>query len=94
MTSTVTQFTDHYLKLFYAQVLNHYHTICLKKTNTIQSVYDELYQSTQFALEDVDGGLYPLGLNEKEKIYHTLDCLFKTLPLYCSADDLIRYWIY
>lgn len=89
MAKSSALFNDRALKLYYAQVVNHYQNIS-KENQDIFSVYDELYQSTRNALEHMDGGLYGLPDDEKAKVYQALKAIFKTLPLYHKALDEVK----
>ncbi len=85
MSASGAKFTDRHLKLYFGHVLSHYQHI-MKATQSASEVYEQLFQSTQYALEDdTSGGLYTLNKDEKLKVYNALDSIFKTLPVYTSA---------
>lgn len=89
-----SKFTDNNLKLFFGNLLTHYHEI--KSRQIVQDtnqIYNELYLSTQFILEHPNGSFYHLDRIEKNKVYEVFNILFKALPIYgkMSPQDKIDF---
>lgn len=78
---TSTRFTDHQLKLFYGNVLKHYHD-CAKRKADVREIYDEMYLAVQHALNTPFGSLSHLDDAEKQKVYTAFNTIFYALPAF------------
>lgn len=87
MPKRSSKFTDHNLKLFYGNLLNHYKE-CTKKigSSDAETVYRELFLATQYAVESSQGSLNHLPRAEKEKVYTAFHSIFYALPLFTGLS--------
>jgi hypothetical protein len=80
-----SKFTDSNLRLFYGNLLSHYKECVKKPVDTdVHSVYMELFQATQYAVDSPRGSLNHLAMWEKEKVYTAFHTIFYALPLFKS----------
>lgn len=75
-------FTDRHLKLFYANLLNHYNACRNRLDNNPTAIYNELFAAVQFALRAREGDLYHLRDEEKDKVNAYFEIIFRALPIY------------
>lgn len=87
MPKRSSKFTDHNLKLFYGNLLNHYKE-CTKRigSSDAETVYRELFLATQYAVESPQGSLNHLPRVEKEKVYTAFHTIFYALPLFTGLS--------
>jgi hypothetical protein len=81
-----TKFTDNNLKLYYGNLLKHYQSCHDRLYPDIGAIYDEMYLATQFTLESPTGSLYGLDREEKNKVYHSFNTVFRALPIYTGLS--------
>jgi len=83
-----TKFTDNNLKLFYANLLNHYQD-CFKRSNPmdINAIYNEMYFAVRHTVESPEGSLYHLLPLEKNKVYESFNAIFRALPIYRNLSQ-------
>ena len=85
MPNRNSKFTDHNLKLFYGNLLNHYKDSTKRfGSSDVEAVYRELFLATQYAVESPQGSLshLPRWEKEKEKVYTAFHTIFYVLPLF------------